>query len=107
MSGRWRDSRFDDPELAGEGLSNLVDIMLVFACGLIAALVSSGGSLGEPPTGGGQEVHQKQELPEVPQAGHGAGAGHAPVGTVYRDPTTGKLFMVRGSVKEAPQPTTR
>jgi hypothetical protein len=41
MSNAWRSSQFDSQEQEPLGpLANLIDIMLVFCCGLIAALVA-------------------------------------------------------------------
>jgi len=41
MSRSWRTGQFDNEEQEPLGpLANLIDIMLVFACGLIAALVA-------------------------------------------------------------------
>ena len=92
---RWGNSRFDAEEVDPLGpLANLVDIMLVFACGLIAALVLA--------RGGAKEFFQKtepvkagREIPALPESLQGAGGeGLEPVGQVYRDPETGKLIMI-------------
>ncbi|MDX1653710.1 MAG: hypothetical protein R3310_00720 [Candidatus Competibacteraceae bacterium] len=90
----WRSSRFDiqDPEPLGP-LANLVDIMLVFACGLIAALAAAQGGLGEGMRGG-QVVEKGRELPEIPEAMGQGGRGLDPVGRVFRDPETGKLILI-------------
>jgi hypothetical protein len=93
MRRRWGSSRFDEtPEDPQASLVNLVDIMLVFICGLIVALVSSQPQF----TGGQQTVEQGRELAEMPEGmrGQAAGAGMEPVGQVYRDPKTGKLILV-------------
>lgn len=92
----WDRSRFDAPddEPLG-GLSNLVDIVLVFACGLMAALASRYGSLPqEAPPAGGREVVRGTEVPEIPRGVGEVGSGYRSVGTVYRDPDTGKLILV-------------
>lgn len=94
----WDRSRFDAPddEPMG-GLSNLVDIVLVFACGLMAALASRYGDLpgaAPSPPAGGQEVVRGTEVPEIPRGVGEAGSGYRSVGTVYRDPDTGKLILV-------------
>jgi hypothetical protein len=90
---RWGSTRFDEtPEDPQASLVNLVDIMLVFICGLIVALVSA-----QPQFAGGQQsVEQGRELAEIPEGmrGEAAGAGMEPVGQVYRDPKTGKLILV-------------
>jgi len=99
---RWSTSRFDDtPEDPQASLVNLVDIMLVFICGLIVALVSAAPKLAaqmsKPSTKSTtQVVEQGRELAEMPESmrGESAGAGMQPVGQVYRDPKTGKLILV-------------
>jgi len=100
MKRRWSHSRFDemgeDPQ---SSLVNLVDIMLVFICGLIVALASSQSRFtgqAQPASGGEQVVEQGRELAEMPEGlrGRAAGGGMEPVGQVYRDPKTGKLILV-------------
>jgi hypothetical protein len=96
---RWTSTRFDEtPEDPQASLVNLVDIMLVFICGLIVALVSAQPALDMTSSSaeGGQQVEQGRELTELPEGlrGQAAGAGMEPVGQVYRDPKTGKLILV-------------
>jgi hypothetical protein len=89
-------SRFDQ-ESEGDPMSvmgNLVDVMLVFACGLIAALIVQSPQLIDALEPVQQEVKQGRELPEVPETAGEGGAGMESVGTVYRDPETGKLILV-------------
>jgi hypothetical protein len=110
----WSASRFDEtPEDPQASLVNLVDIMLVFICGLIVALVSADAQRAAQSatpsnsTSGGakstsdsktatQFVEQGRELTDLPEGlrGQAAGAGMTPVGQVYRDPKTGKLILV-------------
>jgi len=99
MKRRWGSARFDDtPEDPQASLVNLVDIMLVFICGLIVALVSAQPQFtaSKLDAGGEQVVEQGRELAEMPEGmrGQAAGAGMEPVGQVYRDPKTGKLILV-------------
>ncbi|MEM6794582.1 MAG: DUF2149 domain-containing protein [Acidobacteriota bacterium] len=96
MSGRRFDrSRFDDSEVDPLGpLANLVDIMLVFACGLIAALALARGGA-ESFFQQRDVVEKGRELPTLPESlSGGAGEGMEPVGQVFRDPETGKLILV-------------
>lgn len=84
------DARFDqsdeDPRAS---LVNLVDVMLVFACGLIAAIAGAQGALTTP-----QPVEKGRQI-ERPAAGvTEAGSGYDRVGEVYRDPKTGKLVLI-------------
>ncbi|MBU3056145.1 DUF2149 domain-containing protein [Pseudomonas indica] len=97
MSRRWRSSRFaagDDDPLGP--LANMVDVVLVFACGLIAALVAQTDLLqrleqrNEPVA-----VERGRELPRLPDNLKGQGGeGLESVGQVYRDPQTGKLILI-------------
>ena len=89
-------SRFDESEEEPLGaLTNLLDIMLVFACGLIAALAARSEILVQAPLSGGkQEVIQGTEIPDMPKGLGEAGSGFQSVGTVYRDPASGKLILV-------------
>jgi len=98
----WKRSRFDesieDPQTS---LVNLVDIMLVFICGLVVALVSaqrqSQAQVQDAGAAGMKQVVEKgRELPEMPEGlrGQAAGEGMQPVGQVFKDPKTGKLILV-------------
>ncbi len=86
----------EDPQTS---LVNLVDIMLVFICGLIVALVSAQrqSQAQEATAAGAKQVVEKgQELAEMPEGlrGQTAGEGMEPVGQVFKDPKTGKLILV-------------
>jgi hypothetical protein len=99
MKRRWSSARFDEtPEDPQASLVNLVDIMLVFICGLIVALVSAQPQFATSPSSAQAEqvVEQGRELAEMPEGmrGQAAGAGMEPVGQVYRDPKTGKLILI-------------
>ena len=95
---RWNRSRFDDGmEDPQTSLVNLVDIMLVFTCGLIVALVSAQRQMQAQAAPAQHEVvEQGRELTELPEGlrGQQAGEGMQPVGQVYKDPKTGKLILV-------------
>lgn len=92
-------SRFDGESEEPLGpLANLVDIMLVFACGLIAALFASSEQLQSQLQGKTQErtqvVQQGQELTEMPEGVGEDGQGYESLGQVYRDPDTGKMILI-------------
>ena len=97
---RWRQSEFIDTGEEPLGpLANLVDIMLVFACGLIAALVAISPELQQHFDS--QKIQRDitlgKELPILPekiQQQRQAGNGYKSLGQVYRDPKTGKLILV-------------
>ncbi len=92
----WRTSRFDQQEEDPLGpLANFLDIMLVFACGLIAALAALSPDLMErlrQP----QVVERGQELPDLPSGIQSMGSGYESMGQVFRDPKNGKLYLIEG-----------
>ncbi len=96
QSRAWNTSRFNQQDNEPLGpLANLLDLMLVFACGLIAALISLSDNIDshfrDKQT---TIVEQGRELPNLPSQGEATGAGYESVGQVYRDPKTGKLILV-------------
>lgn len=114
MTSRWKSDRFsghgrfddgNDIDPLG-GVANLVDLMLVFACGLIAALVARTDvmqQLQQPSQKSQQSsqlprepvaVERGRELPQMPPQLQGDGSGMESVGRVYRDPKTGKLILI-------------
>lgn len=102
MSRRWSHSRFDDGgEDPAASLVNLVDIMLVFICALIVALVAANPDSFHS-RAQSREITRGQELESLPEGiGQGMqGQGMQPLGQVYRDPKTGKLILVG----DAPSP---
>lgn len=96
---KWRSSSFDsqDDEPLGP-LANLVDIMLVFACGLIAALVAQSADLKQHfNVENSKAIEAGKELVEVPESLRNSvqGAeGYQSMGQVYKDPETGKLILI-------------
>lgn len=91
-------SRFDhDDEDPRASLVNLVDVMLVFACGLLAALSAGGQAALKKP----QEVARGREIAAPPVGSTNAGAGYQSIGQVYRDPKTGKLLLIESATVEA------
>ena len=84
-----------------EGATNIVDAMLVFACGLMLALaVYWNIDLG--PIGERVDLQQGREVTAVPELREdlietqGQGELYEKMGTVYKDPRTGQLFMLTG-----------
>lgn len=83
-------------------MANLLDLMLVFACGLIAALIAMSSQLQEhfqtsqQTTGQSntQVIKTGNELPKLPTEAEGGTDGLESVGQVYRDPKTGKLILI-------------
>ena len=117
MSNAWRSSQFDNQEQEPLGpLANLIDIMLVFSCGLIAALVALSPDLeqhfqvsqqsavntepsaNKAPSATIQAVDSVgKELTSTPEALKNklqSQEGYQSMGQVYRDPETGKLILI-------------
>lgn len=106
MSNEWRSSQFDSQEQEPLGpLANLIDIMLVFACGLIAALVALSPELEQHFQVNQQNETDKiqpvdsvgKELTSTPEALKNklqSQEGYQSMGQVYRDPETGKLILI-------------
>lgn len=110
MSDAWRSSQFDSQEQEPLGpLANLIDIMLVFSCGLIGALVALSPELEQhfqinkqankpENTVNVQSVNSiGKELtspPETLQKKLQSQEGYQAMGQVYRDPKTGKLILI-------------
>ncbi len=97
--GLRRNSRWRQEEVNPlEGAINIVDAMLVFACGLMLALAINWNV----DFGVGQRVNLQQgrEMTDVPEIREdliktqGQGEVYERMGTVYKDPATGKLFML-------------
>lgn len=93
---RWLSQRFDSEQEEPLGpLANLLDLMLVFACGLIAAMIGMSGQIKDHFKEPSQQIIQKgAELPTMPDLGNAGGQGYESVGQVYRDPNTGKLILI-------------
>ncbi|AGL00368.1 hypothetical protein Desgi_0816 [Desulfoscipio gibsoniae DSM 7213] len=109
LSRKMRRGRLSEEEVDPlGGLGNLIDVMLVFSCGLMVALVLSWNLqniiFAKVKPEEKQRLMQSiqkvinvergQELEEVPQIQQGGGAGYQEMGTVYRDPKSGKLIMI-------------
>jgi hypothetical protein len=93
-NSRWRQEEVNPLE----GAINIVDAMLVFACGLMLALAINWNV----DLGLGQKVNLEQgrEMTDVPEIREdliktqGQGEAYERMGTVYKDPATGQLFML-------------
>ena len=80
-----------------EGLGNLADAMLVFACGLLLALiinwnveVSDTGEIQQ------QDKYEVEGFEENDTQTIDGESELEEMGTVYRDPETGKYYVVEG-----------
>lgn len=103
MDGGLRNSRRRMSEDVSplEGAINIVDAMLVFACGLMLSLVMYWNvdlsRVGERINlNRGQEVTETPEIRDDLIETQGEGKLYQKMGTVYKDPATGQLFMLTG-----------
>ena len=96
---RWQSSEEEFNPLSS--LANLADVMFVFSVGLIVALVSALhvqpliGENGKPRQTQIMDVKQGKEMKDLPQIESSTGTGFEEMGTVFKDPKTGKLIMVQ------------
>ena len=81
------DDRDEDPRAS---LVNLVDVMLVFACGLLAALAAGTQSQLQKT----RPVEKGQQIERPANGVTQNGSGYDRVGEVFRDPKTGKLVLI-------------
>ncbi|MEM1110499.1 MAG: DUF2149 domain-containing protein [Pseudomonadota bacterium] len=96
----WQSGPFSDgdsdPML---GFANIMDVMLVFALGLMLALISQSQELRQHFRLEKERIVETgQELTEAPESVRemieAGGEGMESIGQVYRDPETGKLILV-------------
>jgi len=99
-------NREDEDPMAGS--VNIVDAMLVLSVGLLIfivvswnmqAVIFSDASPEErrqtmEAMQNAAEIQQGRELNDTPQIQSGEGGGFVQMGTVYKDPKTGKLIMI-------------
>jgi len=99
LRSRRRLRTLDEEANPLEGAINIVDAMLVFACGLMLALVIRWNvdlaQFGDPiNVTQGQEVTDDADIRSDLVETEGEGQLYQKMGTVYKDPATGKLFML-------------
>ena len=97
--GRLRVGKKDEDFNPMEGMANLADVMLVFACGLILALIINW-------TVDMTTIGQTEEVPEEKYEVEGLEKDSSQtidedtpleeMGKIYRDPDTGKYYVVEG-----------
>jgi hypothetical protein len=97
-SSRFTNSEFESAEDVDPrvGLVNLADVMLVFACGLMLALVAywnlDVSSMHE--VAQSSEVTEVQDVQQIEENASNGG-GFIELGKVYQDPMTGKFYMLQ------------
>ena len=79
-------------------MGNIGDIMLVFACGLMVALVVAWNvDLGQFTQVEMDEEIQQDEIEQITEELYGEGNAFVQKGTVYQDPKTGKYYLVENT----------
>ncbi len=104
-SSGFSDSKFKEQEDVDPrvGLVNLADVMLVFACGLMLALVVHWNVNVTTVT-----QMDEQDMTEIDQENienmaneMQGGNSYNELGMVYQDPTTGKMYLLEDGDKKA------
>jgi len=101
----WARSSFDQEDQDPlTGFANIMDVMLVFALGLMVALLAQQPNAQfnvqtQASTPTTMDVTQGKEMTDVPEhikqaLQQQAGEGMEAVGQVFRDPKTGKLILI-------------
>lgn len=76
-------------------LNNIGDVMLVFACGLMVALVVAWNvDLAEFTQVDMAQELQDSDIEQITEQLYGEGNAFVEKGKVYQDPTTGKFYLV-------------
>ena len=78
-----------------QSLGNIGDVMLVFACGLMVALVMAWQvDLAEFQEVDTSKELQQDDIEKITENLYGEGNSFVEKGKVYQDPTTGKYYLV-------------
>lgn len=101
MNGGLRNRRMSRTEEVDplQGVVNIVDAMLVFACGLMLSLVMHWNvdldqTKDTVNITQGKDITQTQDVRKDLHENQKDGKSYKKMGSVYKDPSTGKLFMV-------------
>lgn len=83
-------------------VANIADAMLVFACGLMVALVVAWNvdlqNVKEVEVEGSEQIEDVQSLEDILSA---EGSSYIQRGTVYQDPRTGQMYLLESDGAEA------
>lgn len=90
--GSFRRNRVAEDVDPMSSLGNIGDIMLVFACGLMTALVIAWNV--DLTQFQQVEIGEEVEAPETSQVVSGAGSTYVERGVVYQDAETGQYYLI-------------
>lgn len=94
-SGSFRKPRTAEDVDPMSSMGNVGDIMLVFACGLMVALVLAWNvDLNQFAQVEMDQELNDEEVTEMNEQLYGEGTAFKEMGTVYQDPETGKYYLV-------------
>jgi len=106
-SSSLRRRRYEEEINPLDGVVNIVDAMLVFACGLMLSLVIywnvdiQGSSATQIEQGNavtqlkqGEDVTEVEQIRENIEKDQKGGDSYEKLGTVYKDPETGKMYLL-------------
>ena len=95
MNGGFRQRRQVEDVDPMSSMGNMGDIMLVFACGLMVALVVAWNvDLGKFTQVQMDQTTEVDDVEQITEMLYGEGNAFVEKGTVYQDPTTGKYYLV-------------
>ena len=101
-SGSFRPVRQVEEVDPMSSLGNIGDIMLVFACGLMVALVVAWNvDLGKFTQVQMDQEIQQDEIEQITEELYGEGNAFVEKGTVYQDPVTGKYYLVEDEARSS------
>lgn len=94
-SGSFRDRKPAEEVDPMSSMSNIGDVMLVFACGLMVALVVAWNvDLAQFQQVDVKEELNKDSVEKMTEQLYGEGNSFVDMGRVYQDPNTGKYYLV-------------
>lgn len=100
-SGRFGPRQFGEEDINPmDGVANLSDVMLVFACGLMLALITYwnvdvSGVTGSIDVSMGEEITESVDgFGSTDSEDESSDKQYDRLGTVYQDPVTGQMYLV-------------
>lgn len=100
--GSFRPQRTPEEVDPMSSMSNIGDVMLVFACGLMVALVVAWNvDLAEFTQVDMTQEIASDDIEKITEQLYGEGNSFVEKGKVYQDPTTGKFYLVEETDEES------